>query len=61
GPIYLIGNNQPIRSSEDATYFIQWIDKVYESAEKQPYLTNSEKDMTLNNIAEAKKVFELRK
>ncbi|MEQ9566691.1 MAG: CehA/McbA family metallohydrolase, partial [Pseudomonadales bacterium] len=47
GPIYLIGNNQPIRSSEDATYFIQWIDKVYESAEKQPYLTNSEKDMTL--------------
>ncbi len=61
GPIYLIGNNQPIRSFEDATYFIQWIDKVYKSAENQPYLTSSEKDLTLHNIAEAKKVFELRK
>lgn len=58
GPVYLLVNNKPIHSSEDARYFIQWIDKVYESASKHTYLTESERDLTLNNILEARKVFE---
>jgi len=61
GVVYLIGNGKPIRSSEDATYFIQWIDKVSESAGKQTYLTDSERTLTLQNIGEARKVFENRK
>lgn len=61
GPIYLIANKQPIRSTTDATYFLQWIDNVYETASKQTYLTNAEKELTLTNIMEARKVFENRK
>ena len=61
GAVYLIGNGKPIRSSEDATYFIQWIDKVSESAGKQTYLTDSERTLTLQNIGEARKIFENRK
>ncbi len=57
-PIYIFLNQQPVRSTEDATYFLQWIDKVYESASKQVYLTESEKALTLNNINEARKVYE---
>jgi hypothetical protein len=58
GPVYLLVNNKPIHSAEDARYFTQWIDKVYESASKHTYLTESERDLTLNNILEARKVFE---
>jgi hypothetical protein len=61
GPIYVIANNNPIRSAEDADYFIRWINQVYESASRQDYLSASEKELTLNNISEAKKVFEARK
>lgn len=61
GPIYLYLNNNPIRSSEDASYFIQWIDKVYHAAEKSVYLTESERQLTLSNILEARKVFEAQK
>lgn len=61
GPIYLQANNNPIRSPEDANYFIQWIDKVYDAANKQVYLTESERNLTLNNILAARKVFEARK
>lgn len=57
-PVYLILNQQPIRSKQDANYFLQWIDKVYESASLQVYLTEREKELTLNNINEARKVFE---
>ena len=60
-PVYINLNQQPVRSADDATYFLQWIDKVYESASKQVYLTESEKALTLNNINEARKVFERRK
>ncbi|HNP06811.1 MAG TPA: CehA/McbA family metallohydrolase [Cyclobacteriaceae bacterium] len=58
GPVYLIVNNNPIHSPEDARYFIQWIDKVYESASKHVYLTEYERDLTLTNILEARKIYE---
>jgi hypothetical protein len=60
-PIYLRVNNQPIHSKTDADYFLQWIDNVYETAGKQQYLTEAEKQLTLNNIKEARKVMESRK
>lgn len=60
-PVYIILNQQPIRSTQDAIYFLQWIDKVYESASQQVYLNEGEKELTLNNINEARKVFEERK
>ena len=60
-PVYLMLNNKPIQSPEDAGYFIRWIDKVYESASKHFYLTESERNLTLNNILEARKVFEVQK
>lgn len=60
-PVYLMLNNKPIQSPEDAGYFIRWIDKVYESASKHFYLTESERNLTLNNILEARKVFEAQK
>lgn len=56
-PVYLIANNKPIRSSEDAGYFIKWIGKVYEAASKQIYLTESERNLTLNNILDARSIF----
>ncbi len=59
--IYVLMNNQPIRSKVDAEYFLQWIDRVRESATLQTYLTESEKELTLNNINEARKIFENRK
>lgn len=60
-PTYLIVNDKPIRSGMDADYFIRWIDRVAESAGKQTYLNTSEKELTLTNIEEARKVFESRK
>ncbi len=61
GPVYLILNNQPIRSPSDASYFLAWIDKVYESAASQDYLSDVERDLTLFNIQKARKIFEKRK
>ena len=58
GAIYVLVNNKPIQSAEDASYFVKWIDKVYESAGKQTYLTESERNLTLHNISNARKVFE---
>lgn len=60
-PVYFLLNNQPIQSAEDADYFIRWIDKVYASASKHVYLTESERNLTLHNILEARKVFEAQK
>ena len=57
-PVYIILNQHPVRSAQDATYFLQWINNVYQSASKQVYLSESEKELTLNNINEARKVFE---
>jgi len=60
-PIYVSLEGQPIRSKADAEYFLQWIDRVYESAAQQTYLTDGEKELTLTNIREARSVFENRR
>lgn len=60
-PVYVINDGKPIRSTADADYFINWIDRVYESASRQTYFTKAEKDLTLNHILQAKKEFESRK
>ncbi|MCB0498596.1 MAG: CehA/McbA family metallohydrolase [Cyclobacteriaceae bacterium] len=61
GPIYLTANNAPIRSPEDAHYFVQWIDKVHEAASRQVYLTEEERNLVLDSIQKARGVFEAQK
>ncbi|HNP95863.1 MAG TPA: CehA/McbA family metallohydrolase, partial [Cyclobacteriaceae bacterium] len=60
-PVYVIKDSMSIRSPQDADYFIRWIDKIYESASRQNYFTEAEKELTLKHILTAKSVFESRK
>jgi TolB protein len=61
-PIYITVNNAPVRSPEDAAYFIQWIERIIEDASKHPeYNTEAEKEMTLKTLKDAKAIFEQRR
>ncbi len=58
-PIYITVGSRPVRSPEDAAYFIDWIDKVAKEADShQGYNTGQEKTETLRIFAEAKAIFE---
>jgi hypothetical protein len=61
-PIYVTVGNERVRSSEDAAYFIQWIDRVTAEAEAHTaYNTEEEKSETLRVLREARTVFEQRR
>jgi hypothetical protein len=49
---------QPIRSAEDASYFVKWIDRVKEEVEKHTgWNSATEKAAVLERIAQARAEF----
>jgi hypothetical protein len=61
-PIYVTIGSRPPRSSQDAAYFIAWIDRLTEGVVNYPdWNAVSEKDVVLRRLAEAKAIFEGRK
>ncbi len=60
-PIYVICGNRPVRSAEDAAYFITWIDAVSKMAAAHPgWRSERERSHVLSQFQEARKVFEQR-
>ena len=60
-PIYVYCGQQPIRSREDAEYFIRWIDNVARQAEAHPgWRSEGERKHVLDQFAQARRLFEQR-
>jgi hypothetical protein len=61
GPVYVYCGDRPIRSREDAAYFIRWIDEITRQANAHPgWRSEGERRHVLGQFAEARKVFEQR-
>jgi len=61
-PIYVTVDNAPVRSAQDAAYFMQWIDRVLEDVSQNPnFNTETEKELTLQTLKDGKKAFEQRR
>jgi hypothetical protein len=61
-PIYLKVGNGARRSSRDAEYFLQWIDRLEAGAEKhQGWNNEEEKSAVLQSIRQARAEFERRR
>ncbi|MGQ0643488.1 MAG: CehA/McbA family metallohydrolase [Gemmatimonadaceae bacterium] len=57
-PVYVTVGGAPIRSRTDAEYFIAWIDRLIESADRyQEYNTPAEKERVLARLNEARAEF----
>jgi len=57
-PIYVSVGNEPVRSSQDAAFFVRWIDRLDSLARASTAWNNeAERDSTLGKFAEARKVF----
>jgi hypothetical protein len=60
-PIYIECGGRPIRSAEDARYFLTWIDAISKMAAEAPgWRSEDEKAHVLSQFQEARKVFEQR-
>ncbi len=60
-PVWIILNGQPVRSSQAAHYFIQWIDKLSAMADAHPgWRSDAERIHVLNEFAEARREYESR-
>jgi len=58
-PVYVQVDDEVMRSTKDADYFIAWIDRVTEAAASHPdYNTDEEKRVVLENMALARQRFE---
>jgi len=61
GPIYLTVGGQPVRSPNDARYFLAWIDRLQAAAEaNRDWNTAQEKTRVLETIQKARAEFERR-
>ncbi len=61
GPVYVSVGGKPVRSAEDAKYFIEWIDDITRQAREHPgWRSDKERNHVLGQFAEARKVFEQR-
>ncbi len=61
GPVYVYCGEQPIRSREDARYFIRWIDDITEQADRHAgWRSEREREHVLAQFREARAVFEQR-
>lgn len=59
--VYVYCGDRPIRSKEDAEYFIRWIDEITLQAEQHPgWRSDHERKHVLGQFAEARKVYEQR-
>ena len=62
GAIYVYAGDQPIRSREDAEYFVDWIDDLTRWWSANPHWrSDDEKRHVLAQFAEARRVFEQRR
>lgn len=60
--IFINVADRQLRSASDASYFLQWIDRIEEAAEKVTTFNNAaEKTRILEDIKEARRIFEARK
>ncbi|MBH00014.1 MAG: hypothetical protein CMN58_06680 [Solibacterales bacterium] len=61
GAIYVYKGKQPIRSQEDAEYFVQWIREITNQAERHPgWRSEKEKRYVLEQFNEARRIYEQR-
>lgn len=59
--VYVLVGDEPIRSREDAEYFIRWIDAITEQAKAHPgWRSEREKAHVLSQFAEARRILEER-
>jgi len=60
-PIYVIVNRQPIRSADDARYFVTWLDQLAALAEAHAgWNDETERRTVRQDIARARAFFEER-
>jgi TolB protein len=60
-PVYVYVDKRPIRSKEDADYFVHWIDSITKQAQEHPgWRSDKERTHVLAQFAEARAVFEQR-
>ena len=58
GPIYVRAGQQEIRSTEDAEYFVRWIDDISRQARDHPgWRSQKERDHVLGQFEQAREVF----
>jgi hypothetical protein len=61
-PVYVTVDGQPVRSREDAEYFLAWVDRVKEETGRhEGWNTPAERDSVLATIARARAEFEKRR
>ncbi|MDH5501128.1 MAG: CehA/McbA family metallohydrolase, partial [Gammaproteobacteria bacterium] len=61
-PVFVTVDNKGLRSTKDADYFLAWIGRIRESAAAHPdYNSAEERDIVLQNLDKAQKVFESRR
>ncbi len=57
-PIYISIGDQPVRSAEDARYFVAWLDRIIkEATDHKGYNTEREKDETLKVLTDAREIY----
>ena len=57
-PVYVTVGNEPVRSPEDAEFFVRWIDRLDEAAQAhQGWNTAAEREHVLRLLAEARAVY----
>jgi hypothetical protein len=57
-PIYVTVGDEPVRSAEDAEYFIAWIDRLIGAARTHDgYNTAEEKSVVMNLLSEARAIY----
>jgi hypothetical protein len=56
--VYVLCGSQPIRSREDAEYFIRWIDEITQmAAQHAGWRSEKEKKHVLGQFGEAREIF----
>ncbi len=61
GPVFVYRGEEPIRSAEDAEYFIRWIDDISRQAREHPgWRSDREREHVLGQFEEARAIFEQR-
>jgi len=57
-PIYVRVGEQPVRSPEDAAFFVRWIDRLLDAARRHgDWNTPAERSATLRQFADARAVY----
>ena len=58
-PVWVIVDDQPVRSRPAANYGIRWIDKLHQMAEEWPgWRSQQERDHVFSQFDEARKIYE---